>query len=149
MDESKLKIPTPSKGEIEQFLKDKAIYQGPNNITFNTETIISLIQYYYRVIPFNAIKEFAKKFNLSDSMIEEFYGLANKPRFFLDKRSGCAAIRDRHHPKYNKNYQGLNSDTPDVVKYIHGFQNHEKESWDIKIEDLEYLEYYCDFLNGV
>ncbi len=70
------------------------------------------------------------------------------PRFFLDKRAGCAAIRDRQHPKYNEDYQGLHNDTPDVVEYIHGFQNHDEKCWDMKPEDIEYLENYCASLNG-
>lgn len=70
------------------------------------------------------------------------------PRFFLDKRAGCAAIRDRQHPKYNEDYQGLHNDTCDVVEYKHGFQNHEKGCWDMSPEDIEYLENYCASLNG-
>jgi len=70
------------------------------------------------------------------------------PRFLLDIRSGCAAIRDTKHPKYNADYQGLHHDTCDVVEYKHGFQNHEKGCWDMREEDINYLTDYCASLNG-
>jgi hypothetical protein len=28
-------------------------------------------------------------------------------RYFLDKRVGCAAVRDRQHPDYDETYPGL------------------------------------------
>ena len=70
------------------------------------------------------------------------------PRFFLDVRAGCAAIRDRKHPDYNEDYQGLHSDTLDVVEYRHGFQNHDKKCWDMREEDIKHLTDYCASLNG-
>lgn len=69
------------------------------------------------------------------------------PRYFVDERNGCAAVRDRHHPKYDKEYQGLHQDTPDVVVYAHGFQNHEKGCWEVKKIDIEYLKLECGRLN--
>lgn len=70
------------------------------------------------------------------------------PRYFIDKRAGCAAVRDREHPKYDKDYQGLHQDTPDVVVYAHGFQNHEKKCWDMRPEHMNYLELECERLNS-
>jgi len=58
-------------------------------------------------------------------------------RYFLDIRSGCAAIRDRHHKYYDESYPGLHQDTPDVVFYKHGFQ--ENGSWIVKEEDINFL----------
>lgn len=69
------------------------------------------------------------------------------PRYFIDERAGCAAVRDREHPKYDKAYQGLHQDTPDVVVYAHGFQNHEKGCWEMKDVDINYLKLECDRLN--
>lgn len=71
-----------------------------------------------------------------------------KPRFFLDIRCGCAAIRDTRHPKYDQDYPGLHHDTCDVVEYRHGFQNKEKQCWEMKDDDIKYLSDYCDSLNG-
>ena len=48
-------------------------------------------------------------------------------RFFIDKRAGCIAVRDRQHPQYDSTYQGLHFDTPDVICYFHGKQG--KDSW--------------------
>lgn len=71
----------------------------------------------------------------------------NNLRYFVDIRSGCAAIRDRHHPDYNPDYQGLHFDTIDVVEYKHGFQNKEIQSWDMLPEDIEHLVNKCKILN--
>jgi len=70
------------------------------------------------------------------------------PRFILDLRCGCAAVRDTKHPRYNKDYQGLHHDTCDVVEYRHGFQNSEKGCWEMRDEDIKFLTDYCASLNG-
>ncbi len=70
------------------------------------------------------------------------------PRFILDIRCGCAAVRDTKHPRYNKDYQGLHHDTCDVVEYRHGFQNSEKGCWEMRDEDIKFLTDYCASLNG-
>ena len=70
------------------------------------------------------------------------------PRFFVDLRSGCGAVRDRLHPNFDPDYQGLHNDTCDVVEYRHGFQNSETKSWDMKQEDVDFLNGRCASLNG-
>jgi hypothetical protein len=59
------------------------------------------------------------------------------PRYFLDIRGGCAAVRDRWHEDYDEDYPGLHSDTPDVVKYIHGFVD--SSGWNMKQSDIDSL----------
>ena len=39
------------------------------------------------------------------------------PRYFVDIRGGCGAVRDKWHKSYDEDYPGLHSDTPDVVEY--------------------------------
>ena len=46
-------------------------------------------------------------------------------RFFIDERVGCIAIRDKNHPSYDPDYQGLHNDTADVIFYAHGNKNDE------------------------
>lgn len=48
-------------------------------------------------------------------------------RFFIDERVGCIAVRDKKHPSYDPDYQGLHNDTADVIFYAHGNRN--KEGW--------------------
>ena len=71
-----------------------------------------------------------------------------KPRFFVDLRSGCGAVRDRLHPNFEPDYQGLHNDTCDVVKYRHGYQNSKTKSWDMRQEDIDFLNDCCASLNG-
>lgn len=68
-------------------------------------------------------------------------------RYFLDIRSGCAAVRDRLHPEYSESYPGLHSDTPDVVFYKHGLRNNDSGGWDMREEDIQELQDLCDKLN--
>ena len=70
------------------------------------------------------------------------------PRFILDVRCGCAAVRDTKHPRYDKDYQGLHHDTCDVVEYRHGYQNAEKGCWEMSDDDIKCLSDYCASLNG-
>lgn len=67
------------------------------------------------------------------------------PRYFVDERSGCAAVRDRLHPNYIPTYPGLHHDTVDVVEYKHGFQG--KGQWCMKLEDIEELKNLCESFN--
>lgn len=66
-------------------------------------------------------------------------------RFFVDERSGCIAVRDRQHPKYDPNYNGLHHDTPDIIYYAHGYTNQTSKSWEVnnfdKIKAREVAEY--------
>lgn len=68
-------------------------------------------------------------------------------RYFVDLRSGCGAVIDRKHPSYDPTYHGLNDSTHGVIVYRHGFQNSEKNCWDMKKEDVDYLQSYCAELN--
>lgn len=67
------------------------------------------------------------------------------PRYFVDIRSGCGAVRDRKHENYNERYPGLHHDTSDVVEYKHGFQG--KGTWNMLQEDIDYLNNLCNRLN--
>ena len=71
----------------------------------------------------------------------------NEPRFFTDIRNGCGAVRDRLHPKYDKERPGLQYDTADVVEWRHGYKN-VYGYWNMKKEDIKYLRDYCKSLNG-
>lgn len=73
--------------------------------------------------------------------------LPDKPRFILDIRIGCGAVRDTQHPQHDKDYPGLHSYTCDVVEYRHGY--HTENGWEMKDEDVEHLTRYCDSLNGI
>jgi len=68
-------------------------------------------------------------------------------RYFLDIRSGCAAVRDTKHVDYDKDYPGLHHDTCDVVEYRHGFQS-EDNGWEMKQSDIDELRAICDRLNS-
>ena len=66
-------------------------------------------------------------------------------RYFVDKRSGCAAVRDRLHPKYDPTYPGLHHDTPDVVHYKHGYIDNNQ--WNMTEAAMLLLNDFCDELN--
>lgn len=73
-------------------------------------------------------------------------------RYFLDIRSGCAAVRDRQHPGYDEDYPGLHRVMLDVVEYRHGLYTTEHDLgglsyWGVKQEDIDYLQDICDKLN--
>lgn len=68
-----------------------------------------------------------------------------EPRYFVDERGGIAAVRDRHHKSYDAEYQGLHADTPDVIKYKHGYML--DGVWEMKKEDVDFLNSECDRLN--
>lgn len=67
------------------------------------------------------------------------------PRYFVDIRGGCAAVRDRLNRKYDPTYPGLHRDTVDVVEYRHGFTGNGQ--WNMKPEDIEELNNVCESLN--
>lgn len=85
--------------------------------------------------------------DIAEEIVKLFTTPVVVPRYFIDERAGCAAVRDREHPKYNKDYQGLHRDTPDVAVYAHGKQNHKKGYWEMKDTDINYLKLECDRLN--
>jgi len=71
----------------------------------------------------------------------------DKPRFFVDERAGCIAVRDRLHPRYDPSYQGLHSDTVDVIFYAHG--SNVDSGWEIDERDKLKANSVCDHLNSL
>lgn len=78
-----------------------------------------------------------------------------EPRYFVDERSGCIAVRDRENtdPEYN----GLHSDTEGVVKFWHGRQvkkvcsecgHHYTDGWEISAHDKTQAILLCAELNA-
>ena len=72
------------------------------------------------------------------------------PRFFVDERAGCIAIRDRQHPDFDKDHQGLDADLPDVVAFEMGKQVKFGGfiSWDLEPKIIKAFKNRCDILNG-
>ena len=68
------------------------------------------------------------------------------PRYFADIRNGCGAVRDKWHESYDKDYPGLQSDTPDVVEYKPGYTAN--GFWNMRQEDIDYLNQLCERLNN-
>jgi hypothetical protein len=67
------------------------------------------------------------------------------PRFFVDKRVGCIAIRDSHHPDFDIEHQGLDSELLCVVKFEMGkLVNNE---WIVSDETIEQFNSECASLN--
>jgi len=67
------------------------------------------------------------------------------PRFFVDERVGCIAIRDTQHPEFDVEHQGLDSELPDVVKFEMGtLINNE---WVVSEEMTEKFKSECASLN--
>jgi hypothetical protein len=68
------------------------------------------------------------------------------PRFFLDERVGCIAIRDSHHPDFDVEHQGLDSELPDVVEFQIGkLVNNE---WVVSEDVTNSFKEKCRLLNG-
>ena len=69
------------------------------------------------------------------------------PRFFIDERVGCIAIRDRQHPDFDIEHQGLDSELPCVVKFEMGkLVNNE---WIVIDETIKKFRSECASLNGL
>ncbi len=68
------------------------------------------------------------------------------PRYFVDIRGGCGAVRDKWHKSYDEDYHGLHSDTSDVVEYKHGYIANNQ--WNMTQEDVYYLNNLCERLNN-
>jgi len=69
------------------------------------------------------------------------------PRFFVDKRPGCIAVRDRLHPDFDPSYQGLHFDTVDVIYYSHGVKA--QDGWVMADRDVKKAHSVCDHLNSL
>ena len=87
----------------------------------------------------------SKKHNLEDK--DKALHIADvMPRFFVDERVGCIAIRDTQHPEFDIEHQGLDSELPDVVKFEMGtLINNE---WVVSEEMTEKFKSECASLNG-
>lgn len=68
-----------------------------------------------------------------------------KTKYFVDIRLGCGAIRNRLHPDYDLDYQGLHDTTADVVEYIQG--SYKNGEWNMKQEHIDWLHDKCKTLN--
>ena len=68
------------------------------------------------------------------------------PRFFVDERVGCIAIRDTQHPDFDVEHQGLDSDMPCVVKFQMG--NLVRNGWELREDTVQSFKDECAFLNG-
>jgi hypothetical protein len=76
--------------------------------------------------------------------------MSDTERYFVDKRSGCVAVRDRQHESYDSNYQGLHSDTDDVVLYFGGLMmkaDDKFKGWTVSPLDVDKCNKVCDKLN--
>ena len=71
------------------------------------------------------------------------------PRFFVDERNGCIAIRDRQHPDFDVEHQGLDADLPDVVDFKMGEQIKFSKfvTWDLAPEIISDFNSRCASLN--
>ena len=75
-------------------------------------------------------------------------------RYFIDKRCGCIAVRDRQGT--DPDYNGLHADTEGVIQYWDGYRwsstcatcGHKRDSgWKLKPEDVEAAHKLCRELN--
>ena len=106
------------------------------------------------------INALVEKYGLSETVKQEIVKIVNDtyawnsqlnqsrvmPRYFVDIRGGCGAVRDKWHESYDEDYPGLHGDTPDVVEYKHGYADN--GVWNMKDEDVKYLNYLCERLNN-
>lgn len=67
------------------------------------------------------------------------------PRYFVDSRIGCIAVRDRE--KTDPDYPGLHQDTEGVVWYRHGQKG--DDVWWVAPDDITEANVVCDRLNAV
>lgn len=68
------------------------------------------------------------------------------PRFFVDERVGCIAIRDIYHPEFDVEHQGLDADMPCVVKFQMG--NLVRNGWELRDDVIQKFKDECASLNG-
>lgn len=67
-------------------------------------------------------------------------------RFYVDKRVGCVAVRDRN---VTEEYPtpGLHFDTIGVVAYWHGKWDEKKREWNTDLDQVFMAEKLCTLLN--
>ena len=80
----------------------------------------------------------------------------DEPRYFVDERCGCLAVRDRE--LTDPEYQGLHHNTTGVVRYWHGKIVEIRcdkcghivptISWEVAASDVEAAQILCDELNN-
>ena len=90
-------------------------------------------------------KEYQKALETIDRYVTQLRLSHAMPRYFVDERGRCAAVRDKYHKGYDTEYQGLHQDTSDVVIYKHGYNS--KDGWMMKQEDIDFLNAQCNRLN--
>ena len=79
-------------------------------------------------------------------IFEKFGNLSfANPRYFVDIRVGCGAVRDKWHKSYDEDYPGLHDSTLDVVEYRHG--RSDNGLFQMQQEDVTYLNELCTLLN--
>jgi len=84
-----------------------------------------------------------------NTQVPQCYKTTVMPRFFVDERNGCIAIRDRQHPDFDIDHQGLDANLPDVVDFKMGeqikFSNF--TTWDLAPEIISDFKSRCALLN--
>ena len=65
-------------------------------------------------------------------------------RYFVDKRVGCVAVRDRE--LTNPDYPGLHADTPGVIAFYMGVWR--GDEWGLRSSSVTACEKLVDLLNG-
>jgi hypothetical protein len=69
------------------------------------------------------------------------------PRYIIDLRVGCAAIRDTLHEKFDATKRELSAEVEDVVEYLQG--EIIRFEWTLNQDLLQDMEDKCDYLNEV
>ena len=71
-----------------------------------------------------------------------------KPRYVVDERNGCIAIRDTQHPNYMKS-NGLEPDMADVIEYELGTRLYigKMMTWDLDPEIIKKFYKKCESYN--
>lgn len=87
--------------------------------------------------------------SINSKTIPESLVASVMPRFFVDERNGCIAIRDRQHSDFNIEHQGLDADLPDVVDFKIGEQIKFSNfiTWDLDPEIIKEFKNKCKILN--
>lgn len=82
--------------------------------------------------------------------------MPKEPRYFVDERVGCIAVRDQKHT--DPEYPGLHEDTEGVVWYRHGIgltRNCPEcghvlfQGWEVKPEHVREAHQECERLNNM
>ena len=93
---------------------------------------------------------YARLTTLKNKTMNELNKNGITPRYIVDERNGCIAIRDTEHPKF-KESGGINQDLPDVVYFEMGTKIDTGKfiTWDIDPKTIRVFHSRCNYLNGV